>query len=33
MTAVIQTPNFGKLDEATVKTFVIKAAQSGAFKT
>ncbi|KAK2577032.1 hypothetical protein KPH14_011991 [Odynerus spinipes] len=33
MTAVIQTPNFAKLDEATVKTFIIKAAQAGAFKT
>ncbi|XP_015183789.1 PREDICTED: RCC1 and BTB domain-containing protein 1-like isoform X2 [Polistes dominula] len=33
MTAVIQTTNFAKLDETTVKTFIIKAAQSGAFKT
>lgn len=33
MTAVIQTPNFAKLDEVTVKTFIIKAAQAGAFKT
>lgn len=33
MTAVIQTPNFAKLDETTIKTFIIKAAQAGAFKT
>ncbi|KAI4497020.1 hypothetical protein M0802_007766 [Mischocyttarus mexicanus] len=33
MTAVIQTPDFAKLDETTVKTFVVKAAKSGAFKT
>lgn len=33
MTAVIQTENFAKLDEKTIKTFVIKAANAGAFKT
>ncbi|XP_035730999.1 RCC1 and BTB domain-containing protein 1-like isoform X1 [Vespa mandarinia] len=33
MTAVIQTSNFGTLDEETVKTFIIKAARAGAFKT
>lgn len=33
MTAVIQTPNFAKLDDITVKAFIIKAAKSGAFKT
>ncbi|XP_043461516.1 RCC1 and BTB domain-containing protein 1-like isoform X1 [Leptopilina heterotoma] len=33
MTAVVQTPQFSKLDEATVKTFIIKAAQAAAFKT
>lgn len=33
MTAVIQTPNFAKLDESIVKTFIVKAAQAGAFKT
>ncbi|XP_033209361.1 RCC1 and BTB domain-containing protein 1-like isoform X2 [Belonocnema kinseyi] len=33
MTEVIQTPHFSKLDEGTVKTFIIKAAQAGAFKT
>ncbi|XP_001600404.1 RCC1 and BTB domain-containing protein 1 [Nasonia vitripennis] len=33
MTAVIQTPNFAKLDESIIKTFIVKAAQAGAFKT
>lgn len=33
MTEVIQTSHFSKLDEATLKTFITKAAQSGAFKT
>ncbi|CAL7941032.1 unnamed protein product [Xylocopa violacea] len=33
MTTVIQTENFSKLDESTTKTFIIKAAQAGAFKT
>lgn len=33
MTAVIQSENFAKLDEKTVKIFVIKAAQAGIFKT
>ncbi|XP_076633725.1 RCC1 and BTB domain-containing protein 1-like isoform X1 [Colletes latitarsis] len=33
MTSVVQTPNFAKLDETTVKNFIIKAAQAGAFKT
>ncbi|XP_074111220.1 RCC1 and BTB domain-containing protein 1 [Cotesia typhae] len=33
MTAVIQTSHFSKLDEATLKTFITKAAHAGAFKT
>ncbi|XP_011298019.1 RCC1 and BTB domain-containing protein 1-like [Fopius arisanus] len=33
MTAVTQTAHFGKLDEATLKTFIAKAAHAGAFKT
>ncbi|XP_054004464.1 RCC1 and BTB domain-containing protein 1-like isoform X2 [Hylaeus anthracinus] len=33
MTAVINDSNFAKLDESTVKDFIIKAAQAGAFKT
>ncbi|KAF7997404.1 hypothetical protein HCN44_005975 [Aphidius gifuensis] len=33
MTAVIQTTHFGKLDEVTLKTFITKAAQAGAFKS
>lgn len=33
MTAVVQTADFAKLDESTVKTFIIKAAQAGVFKT
>ncbi|XP_043798332.1 RCC1 and BTB domain-containing protein 1-like isoform X1 [Apis laboriosa] len=33
MTAVVQTADFAKLDESIVKTFIIKAAQAGAFKT
>lgn len=33
MTAVIQTLNFSHLDETTLKTFILKAAQAGAFKT
>ncbi|KAL0104985.1 hypothetical protein PUN28_016549 [Cardiocondyla obscurior] len=33
MTAVTQTENFAKLDENTVKTFIIKAGKAGVFKT
>lgn len=33
MTAVIQTENFAKLDEKTLKIFIIKAAKAGIFKT
>jgi len=33
MTAVAQTEAFGKLDEGTVKDFITKAAQHGAFKS
>ncbi|EFN61765.1 RCC1 and BTB domain-containing protein 1 [Camponotus floridanus] len=33
MTAVTQTENFAKLDENTVKTFIIKAGKAGAFRT
>jgi len=33
MTDVTQTENFAKLDENTVKTFIIKAAKAGAFRT
>ncbi|XP_060815883.1 uncharacterized protein LOC132907131 [Bombus pascuorum] len=33
MTAVVQTASFAKLDEYTMKTFIIKAANAGAFKT
>ncbi|XP_012230297.1 RCC1 and BTB domain-containing protein 1 [Linepithema humile] len=33
MTAVAQTENFAKLDENTIKTFIIKAAKAGAFRT
>ncbi|XP_011635998.1 RCC1 and BTB domain-containing protein 1-like isoform X2 [Pogonomyrmex barbatus] len=33
MTAVTQTENFAKLDENTVKTFIINAGKAGAFKT
>ena len=33
MTSVTQTEAFAKLDEGTVKDFIMKAAQSGAFKS
>ncbi|XP_076757246.1 uncharacterized protein LOC143427199 [Xylocopa sonorina] len=33
MTAVTQTENFSKLNESTIKSFIIKAARAGAFKT
>lgn len=33
MTAVVQTASFAKLDENTMRTFIIKTAQAGAFKT
>lgn len=33
MTAVTQTENFAKLDENTVKTFIIKAGKAGVFRT
>ncbi|KAK0179955.1 hypothetical protein PV327_005649 [Microctonus hyperodae] len=33
MTAVIQTSHFSKLDETTLKMFITKAAQAGAFRT
>lgn len=33
MAAVVQSENFAKLDEKTVKTFIINAAKAGAFKT
>jgi len=33
MTNVTQTEAFAKLDEGTVKDFITKAAQSGAFKS
>ena len=32
MTAVTQTEAFSNLDEAVMKNFIIRAAQSGAFK-
>jgi hypothetical protein len=33
MTAVTQTEAFAKLDESTVKDFITKAAQNGAFRS
>ena len=33
MTKVVQTETFAELDKNTMKTFIIKAAQAGAFKT
>jgi RCC1 and BTB domain-containing protein len=33
MTVVTQTEAFAKLDEGTVKDFITKAAQNGAFKS
>lgn len=33
MTAVVQTEDFAKLDENIMKTFIVKAAQAGIFKT
>ena len=33
MTAIVKSPNFMKLDESTMKTFIVKAAEAGAFKT
>ena len=32
MTAVTQTEAFSNLDEAVMKNFIVRAAQSGAFK-
>lgn len=33
MTAVVQTEDFAKLDESIMRTFIVKAAQVGIFKT
>ena len=33
MTTIIQTAAFAELDKNTMKTFIVKAAQAGAFKT
>lgn len=33
MTAIVQTASFANLNEKMIKNFIIKAAQTGAFKT
>lgn len=33
MTAIVQTASFANLNENMIKNFIIKAAQTGAFKT
>ncbi|XP_076669802.1 RCC1 and BTB domain-containing protein 1-like isoform X2 [Andrena cerasifolii] len=33
LTAVVETPDFSKLDEFTIKSFIVKAGQASAFKT